>query len=66
MCSKKNVTDFDYRSSRRSDFEIFVERMWKNNCLERKGFGLTPLTFDEYKQKNENFLIKEYKNSETA
>ena len=66
MCSKKNVTDFDYRSSKRSDFEIFVERMWKNNCLERKGFGLTPLTFDEHKQKNENFLIKEYKNSERA
>lgn len=41
----------------RSEFSIFAHEMWLENCREREAFGDPLLSYDEYVEKNMNFLL---------
>jgi len=41
----------------RSSFDIFANEMYQNNCVEREAYGDPILTYDEYIEKNMQFLL---------
>jgi len=41
----------------RSPFDVFAHEMWLENCRERETFGDPLLTYDEYIEKNMQFLL---------
>ena len=41
----------------RSSFDIFANEMWQENCRERAAFGDPLLSYDEYIEKNMQFLL---------
>ena len=41
----------------RDEFEIFAREMYQENCRERDIYNEPLLTFDEYVEKNNQFLL---------
>lgn len=41
----------------RSTFEILSHEMWLENCREREAYGDPILSYDEYVEKNMQFLL---------
>ena len=41
----------------RSEFEVFAQEMYQENCRERDIYNEPLLTYDEYVEKNMKFLV---------
>ena len=41
----------------RSEFEVFAQEMYQENCRERDAYNEPLLTYDEYVEKNMKFLL---------
>ena len=41
----------------RSEFEVFAQEMYQENCRERDIYNEPLLTYDEYVEKNMKFLL---------
>ncbi len=47
-----------------TEYKEFALKMYILNCSERRAYGMEHYpTFEEYEQKNKNFLKKKYRNS---
>ena len=48
-----------------TEYKEFALKMYILNCSERRAYGMEHYpTFEEYEQKNKNFLKKKYRNSQ--
>ena len=46
--------------SKRADWRNFLLGMWLDNCDERKAYGEERLSYEEYVEKNIDFLDQKY------
>jgi len=57
--------DFSFRDTR-TPFEIFLERYYSANRIEREMYKETPISKSEYYERNQDYLLAKFKEENEA